>query len=385
MADNDDDIVADGPSNPLSGRLVGLCVVLGFVCLVFPFAAKWMEPNLFPIEIYLLSLSMAFGMFLAAVGGLGVREMGRLDLRRRRRYRRGAVSADSIRWRPVGNPGGEVAGRSGRQPGALYQDRCCRGHAGERHKALRRTEPGSQTRRCSGRIGKSENRRLHRLHLRARSKPRRYGGGGQNHRYQGPSGPVSGGLGRIRCGRNQPQPDAPPLRQFKTASIARCGRGRCLTAAGHRARNMLDPRGQYGRGTVRAGLAVALDLAGLRSGPERPRSDTAARLTGPADPPKRPRSDRCQRSENTSRSVGEYPGTVCIRPLQVCARRARRHFEDGSRRRKQGGGTGRPRTGRYRKDCRSSRTSGFDHAPMGAKRSNRIARPASRRPIGHAA
>jgi len=71
MADNDDDIVADGPSNPLSGRLVGLCVVLGFVCLVFPFAAKWMEPNLFPIEIYLLSLSMAFGMFLAAVGGAG--------------------------------------------------------------------------------------------------------------------------------------------------------------------------------------------------------------------------------------------------------------------------------------------------------------------------
>ncbi len=69
MADNDDDIIADGPSNPLSGRLVGLCVVLGFVCLVFPFAAKWMEPNLFPIEIYLLSLSMAFGMFLAAVGG----------------------------------------------------------------------------------------------------------------------------------------------------------------------------------------------------------------------------------------------------------------------------------------------------------------------------
>lgn len=61
--------VSASPPRPMNRELAGLCVALGLVCMIFPFLATWLAPTLFPPSIYLLSLSMAFGMFLTAVGG----------------------------------------------------------------------------------------------------------------------------------------------------------------------------------------------------------------------------------------------------------------------------------------------------------------------------
>lgn|GEM_PF-4725282 len=58
-----------GVAKPVNWQLAAICVLLGLICLAFPFVGRRIEPNLFSTEVYLLSLSMTFGLFLTAVGG----------------------------------------------------------------------------------------------------------------------------------------------------------------------------------------------------------------------------------------------------------------------------------------------------------------------------
>lgn len=69
---SDDNLAAPAPAppaQPVNRDLAGLCVLLGLVCMALPFLGSWLAPGLFPPSLYLLSFSMAFGMFLTAVGG----------------------------------------------------------------------------------------------------------------------------------------------------------------------------------------------------------------------------------------------------------------------------------------------------------------------------
>ena len=69
MPNDNPDSPPPAAARPVSWQLGALCVLLGLICLAFPFVGQWIEPTLFPTEAYLLSLCMAFGMFLTAVGG----------------------------------------------------------------------------------------------------------------------------------------------------------------------------------------------------------------------------------------------------------------------------------------------------------------------------
>ena len=67
------------PTKPVNWQLAVLCIALGLLCPVLPFIARQLEPDVFSAfskPINLFSLCMTFGLFLTAVGGWGVGQMG---------------------------------------------------------------------------------------------------------------------------------------------------------------------------------------------------------------------------------------------------------------------------------------------------------------------
>jgi len=46
-----------------------LCVLIGILCLAFPFVGMMVDPTIVPAKVSYLSIAMAFGLFLTAVGG----------------------------------------------------------------------------------------------------------------------------------------------------------------------------------------------------------------------------------------------------------------------------------------------------------------------------
>lgn len=66
----DRNIPPPGPlPKPVNWHLASLCVVLGLVCLAFPYLGHWINPKVSSPVVTLFSFSAAFGMFLTAVGG----------------------------------------------------------------------------------------------------------------------------------------------------------------------------------------------------------------------------------------------------------------------------------------------------------------------------
>jgi len=64
------------PGRTPSVRIALTCIALGLICLAFPFIAQKVDHTLFGRNIYLFSASMAFGLFLAAVGGYATGRWG---------------------------------------------------------------------------------------------------------------------------------------------------------------------------------------------------------------------------------------------------------------------------------------------------------------------